>query len=612
MKRILGPLMFLLCLLLTGCGADKATLSDLCPVERDAVTCIDLWNDRGHCCMGNSAYLQKTWSVLNTVEYEPEMRTDFYDPTGNYPSIAYFSGKDRSPVYLNEDYTQLIPEIDPESETYQYYPIKNPELLQEFFRTHIAIVYNPEVTAEPFASLGEPYAWLQGLSADALRQVRLGYSQSDSSSSGGTLSKAGFEDLCSLLKAIPEDALVNPGTAGEGGSDHITTYYTEKPNMAVSFQDEANDLGVVVRYYEELDGTPHLEILMTDGADSVSPSNRGRKIQSVLKWDIESPELQDWFRKAADYPPSATLRYGHWMEYDEARGIITVSDGESTLKVRSFEGWTYEIMEPSENSESFGVRCRHPEQRDGWIYISLWPEGYEAPQINRYVNSGTDSYYSYDLSALYPNGSDMEGTVWYEQVHYYENGDVVILNQGADHWFPDYAEDIAVQTSYIWEEAGERVTKDPPEVTIDLDYTQAEDWSKEFIWFQYDTADPMRLSLSGWEECGWIHDETPEGENVLLAFWPEYMTEGMVCVEYHEGFFRIPEGMTVEEDTLYLDSRGGIPAKRGTLPGDDHWTYLWIDRNNGSYVFRFENTESWGQRRVEECLWALRTLQFRG
>lgn len=607
-KRIL---LILLCLLLTGCAGDKDTLSDLCPVERETVTCIDLWNECGHCCLGFSDYLTKTWAVLDCIEYETQIQTGTYDPNKDYHRIVYFSGEDSTPVYLNEDYSRFIPVLDPEAEHYEFYPVKNPEALKALFEEHIDIVYNLEITAAPFAESDEPYQWMQRLTPDALATVRYTHSVSGNSSGGGTLSKAGFKELCSLLKTISADALANPGTVSEGAFDHITTYYTDKPNLAVSFQDEANDLGVVVRYYEENEEA-HLEILMIDGADSVSSSNRGKKIQPVPKWDIESPELLDWFRKAADYPPYAALRYGHWMDYDAERGIMEVSDGTSTLRVRSFEGWTYEITEPSENSENFGIRCRHPKQTEGWIYISLWPEGYESSQINRYVNSSDDGYYSYSLKALYPNGTETEGVVWYEQVHYYENGDMVILNEGADHWFPECAEDIAVQTTYIWEDVGERVTREAPEVTIDLDYTQADDWSTDFVWFKFDTADPMGLSLSGWAECGWVHDDTPEGENVLLTYWPEYETEGLVCIEYHEGFFQPPEDMTVEDDILHIDSYGSHPAKRGILPGDDRWTYFWIDRKNGSYVFRFENTEHWTDRKIEECLWALHTIQFRG
>lgn len=397
--------------------------------------------------------------------------------------------------------------------------------------------------------------------------------------------------------------------------DHITTYYSNHPNLTISFQDRANDLGVVVRYYEEMEGTPHLEFLMIDGAYTVARDNYAY-IRPVQKWDIDSPELLRWFQESAPLPPYGSLRYGHWMDYDEERGYIVVSDGETTLKVRSFVGWTYEVVEPSENSESFGVRIRHPEETEGWIYVSFWPEGYENTEINRYFSSTSHRYTSLPLQVLYPNGTDAENWVWSEQVEWYENGDYVILNEGADHWFEQYADEIEVQTTYTYIEAGERVIRDPPEMVVDLDYTQCEDPKSGFKQFDLDTADRAYMSLSGRSSavpCGWMYDDTPQGENVLFSFWPEYMTEGMVCVEYHEGFFQPPEGMTVEETGLHIDAYGGEhPAYRGTLPGDDRWTYLWIDRKNGSYVFRFENTEHWDQRRIVESLWALHTFQFRG
>ena len=598
---------------------EKDTISDLYTGDRKAVTCIDLWSDEGQCCLGTPSFLEEAWELLDTVEYDPELLTaefqrddlDFYLQT-----IRFNVGEEGTPLYLSKDFTRLIPNFDAPfdaaSGTYEYYPVKSPEKVEAFFKKHIATVHNREVTAEPFAALGQPWQWLQGVSADALYEIRLGYSQDEHSSVGNYLAAPAFEELLPLLKAIPEDALTNPEIIEATGKDHITTYYSNHPNLAVTFQDRANDLGVIVRYYEESDSIPHLEILMIDGAYTVSRENHGY-VRPAQKWDIDSPELLKWFRDAAPLPPYGSLRYGHWMDYDEDRGYIVVSDGETTIKVRSFTGWTYETVEPSENSDSFGVRFRHPEQTEGWIYISFWPEGYENTEINRYINHNGKGYTSYPLTVLCPNGVETEGAIWSVSVDHHENGDYVLLNEGADHWFADYADEIRVQTTYVQVDAGERIQKDPPEMVIDVDYAQSDDCEEGFKQFTFTTADPMYLSLMGWNLCGWAHDGTPEEENVLLTYWPQYETEGMVCVEYHEGFFQPPAGMILEEDELHIDSYGGAhPAKRGTLPGDDHWTYLWIDRKHGSYVFRFENTEHWSQRKIEECLWTLHTIQFRG
>ncbi|MBP3684297.1 MAG: M56 family metallopeptidase [Oscillospiraceae bacterium] len=594
------------------------TISDLYTGDREAVTCIDLWSDEGQCCLGTPTFLADAWELLDTVEYDPEqLLTGQHTETSYIHTVYFYCGEEYTTIGLSRDFTQVlpvwgIPQTSLVGTEYQYYPVRSPEKLEAFFKKHIATVYNREVTAEPFAELGQPYQWLQGLTEDALYEIRLGYSRSKTYSVGGYLAKPAFEELLPLLKAVPEEALINPDTVGGSSLDQITTYYSDHPNLAISFQDRANDLGVVVRYYEESDTTPHLELLMIDGAYTVSPDFRGYN-RPGQKWDIDSPALLNWFREAAPLPPYGSLRYGHWMDYDEDRGYIVVSDGETTIKVRSFIGWTYETVEPTADSESFGVRVRHPEQTEGWIYISFWPGGYENTEINRYINHNGKGYTSLPLTVLCPNGTDSEGAPWSLSVDHHENGDYVLINEGADHWFKDYADEIRVQTTYVRLEAGERIQKDPPEMVIDVDYTQSDDCEEGFKQFNLATADPIYLSLKGWNLCGWAHDDTPEEENVLLTYWPQYETEGMVCVEYHEGFFQPPEGMTVEEDILQIDSYGGgHPAYRGTLPGEDHWTYFWIHRKNGSYVFRFENTEHWGQRKIEECLWTLHTIQFRG
>jgi len=603
-------LLLLLCLILTGCSEKPSTLSDLCPVDREAVTCIDLRNQKGSCCMGNPDYLSKTWNLLDAVEYDPEMQTGSYDPVSFHPALWFYVGDDPTMVFLSEDYSQWIPEQSTETGTYQYYTIRDPEKLKSLFETHIDTVYNRQVTAQPFARLGQPYEWIQGLTQEALSQVRLGYSTSGSGSVGSPISRVAYEELCTLLKAIPEDALTGPETIGEGGSDHIRYYLSEHPDLAVNFQDGANDLGVVVRYYEEPADAPHLEFLMVEGADTLAPDNHNY-IRPVQKWDIDSPELLAWFQKMVSYPPYAQMVTGHWLDFDQED--TKISDGAVTLNVRTITGWTYEAAEASESSDSFGLRFRPPEETEGWVYISFWPEGYVNNEKNRYLNHNGSGYGSYPLTVLYPNGMDTDGYEWSVIVDHYEKGDYAIINENAGEWCGKYAEEISILTRNVTVDAGKSVQKDPPEMVIDVDYTQSDDYEEGFKQFDLETADRAYLSLRGWEECGWVHDDTHEEENLLLTYWPQYETEGMVYVEYHEGFYQPPEGMTVEETILHIDAYGGgHPAYQGTMSGNDHWTYFWINRNHGSYVFRFENTEHWTERKVEECLWALHTFQFRG
>lgn len=609
MKYLMKFCLVLLCLALAGCGTNRDVLSELCPEERESITCIDLWNQRGSCCMGNPDYLSKTWDLLDKIEYDPQMQTGTYDPMGIYHRLFFYVGEESSMVSLSEDYSQWIPDQSTESGSYQYYAIHNPEKLKELFETHIATVYNREVTAPSFAQTGEPYAWIQGLTPEAIHQVRVGYSRSGSGSISSPLSSVAFEELSSLLKALPEEALILPETIGQGGSDHIRYYLSERPNLAISFLDAANDLGVVVRYYEYTAGTHQLEFLMVEGADTLSNENHNY-IQQVHKWVIDSPQLMEWFQKMAAYPPYAQMVAGHWLDFDQEALIL--SDGETTLNISTIKDWTYAVTEPSEGQESFGVRFRPPEETDGWIYISFWPQGYANTEKNRYLNHSSSGYTSYPLTVLYPNGMSTSGENWSVSVDYYENGDYVILNEGADQWFDQYEEEIRIQTLSVLVSAGKSIEKDPPEMIIAPDYTQSTDYEEGFKQFDLDTADRAYLSLSGWEECGWVYDNTPEGENVLLTYWPQYETEGMVCVEYHEGFYEPPPEMHVDETILNIDSCGGIKAYQGTLPGNERWTHFWIHRNNGSYLFRFENTEHWTQRKIEECLWALHTFQFRG
>ena len=82
------------------------------------------------------------------------------------------------------------------------------------------------------------------------------------------------------------------------------------------------------------------------------------------------------------------------------------------------------------------------------------------------------------------------------------------------------------------------------------------------------------------------------------AFWPEYVTEGRVCIEYWESGFQPGKDVTVEETEIYHYG-GQYRGFFGTLPGEERYTYLWLDREHGSYVFRFEDTRNWTDFQME-------------
>ena len=166
MKRIGRLFLLYFCLILTGCGEKQAVLSDLCPVDRETVTCIDLRNQKSSCCMGSPDYLAKTWRLLDAVEYDPEIQTGFYVPA-TFPAFWFYAGDDPTFVFLSEDYSQWIPEQSTEDGTYQYYTVRNPEKLKELIDEGIIDYVAMDIKNSP-----EKYAITAGATQDIVAKVR--------------------------------------------------------------------------------------------------------------------------------------------------------------------------------------------------------------------------------------------------------------------------------------------------------------------------------------------------------------------------------------------------------------------------------------------------------
>ena len=591
--------------------SDVFSISNFCTWDRSTVSCIDLVNDKGIACMNSPEEQEALWALLEEVTYDPQPHTSvggFWTPqdeNGNaYFRMNFTSGEETHTLYFYPDFSSICWE-DAEGDL-RHYTIQEPELLQEFFAGQISVVDpHRKITAEPFATREDPYGWMQGITRDAMASASLRY-YTDGHGTGSNMSTASLETLLELLKTIPKDALSGPETLEEGSAGQITYVQSSKPNMAVHIRDAANDLGVILRYHEAAD-TPCMEIIMVEGAETLSASY-AKKITQAQKWRIENDALLAYMKQLAEYPQTVTMFSGYWLEMEERP--IVLSDGQGQISIRLIKGWEHEIVSPGSGGESFGVRIRPPEETEGWIYYSFWPGGYEPNEVNRYycaTGSVYNGYRSYPITVCDPSGFSPENAVWSYTRYFAEYGDFLILNEGADDWLPEYMEHLNIQENHVAFDGGETVEGVIPTSEIDLHYTQSDDPDRGFHFIQFDTADKAGMNMG----TGWMSDDTPvvkDDHTVLCSFWPEYETEGKVVVEYWEGFFQPEESMTVEE--VKLGYGGAYTGYTGNLPGEDRWTYLWIHREFGSYVFRCENTDHWNERKMECVLTEIGEIQF--
>lgn len=587
---------------------EKDTLSDFYSGDRESVTCVDLMNHKGAVCLCSPSERTAVWELLERVEYDPQPHTTetewdtLIDEFHAYHELEFNIGEELRYLYFYRDFSSVCVE---DAQGYlNHYTVTDPSALQDFYTTRIDVFAWHEVTAEPFATADQPYQWMQKVTLDALQNVATRMGNSSNSSNSSNMTPIQTQALLNLLKRIPEDALSGPETIGESGTDWITHILTSSPNMAVNLQDGANDLGVIIRCYEEADAT-RLELIMLDGADNLDIAY-GRKINSALKWDIQSKELLTYMQELIEYRPSIVTFVG--AEYEWMDEALQVSGSGASISLRLIEGWQSEIMEYEEGCESFGIRARPAGVTDGWIYFSFWPEGYFPEEVNRsYSQYGLwdfDGYISYPITHAWHYGTGFGPFSWTYHRFPVDIGDYAIINEEADSWLLEYDNAIRDIKTFLEMEGGTQESIVLPEATIvPVDYPQSENEQQGVKYFTFETADPAKLLINS----AWIYDETIQKHDDhihLGAFWPEYVTEGRVCIEYWEGGFQPGEDVTVEETELaYYD--GHYDGFTGTLPGEERFTWLWTNREHGSYVFRFENTQNWTNFQLE---WAVNVI----
>lgn len=579
----------------------KNTLSDFYEGDRDAVTCVDLMNDKGHICLNAPSEINTVWELLDAVEYDPQPHTveqewdTLIDEFYAYHQLEFNIGEELQYLYFYRDYSSVC--VEDEQGWLNHYAVENPAALQDFFSSRIDIFAWHPVTAEPFASVDQPYQWMQNVTLDAIQDMRYNHSESPHSIQGGTFTPLRAEEFLAILKDIPQDAISGPEIL-DRPSAPIFYSLTDDPNMSVVIQDGANDLGVVFRFYEEADVT-HLEIILFEDME-IASSPYIHKVLTAYKWNIDSDLLLAYLKDLITYRPNVATFVGAEYQWLEERP--KVSGAGASLSLRIIDGWQWETVPYTPGCESFGIRVRPPEERDGWIYFSFWPGGYFPEEVNRSYSEkyswGLDGYTSFPITRDWYYGTGEDSFLWSYQRFPTDIGDYAIINENADSWMLTYEHAIRNYETFFNMVGGKQENFQLPEaVIIPVDYPQSENEQHGFKRFRFETADPAEVSVNS----AWIYDETTqeyEGHTHLGAFWPEYITEGRVCIEYWEGGFQPDEDAEIEKTKVYYYD-GYFDAYTGTLSGKEQYTWLWLPREHGAYVFHFENTQSWTDFQLE-------------
>lgn len=406
----------------------------------EEVTCIDI-NNRKLVCLSSATDIETMRSLLHDLKDEVESvpaaalalaKADIFNNT--YITVNYDLGKKTVWFSRNFDYVW-------EEDSEEGYLIHNAQALRTFIEGVTSGVRNQQTSGEAFATMDAPWDWCAGISSNAISKAEaratLYVTGNGSTGTSGVISADTLQELISILNQIPKDAFTAGTVVEKESYDSIYSPYL-KLNCAVSIMDEVNGLAVIIRY---MDG--NVEMLLTNELEKLNRNSKlyNTYLEPTQLWRVEDAALLKFMEELYDSPTLITYSVGAEYEWQE---IVEFSSGDFTLRLRLIEGWEYEEVAEKDHS---GIRVRPAGIKEGWIYFSFWPDGYEPQEENRYISEFT-TYNNFPKLISWPSdvkqGSNFStyGRIWSYQKTILGNSDYAVINDGADSWFLEYEDQI--------------------------------------------------------------------------------------------------------------------------------------------------------------------------
>lgn len=420
------------------------TLEQLRKIRKHAVTSIDIYSTRAMLTVFPGDRLTQILEILEQTEYDPD------SPVPGAASVSDIPGIGASYPYIQIDYGEKTDFLcfsgDLRSvycwnseEPAETYTIRNPDLLLRYMEDSVSLLNNNTITMAPFATAAEPWAWTQGVQEEALRLVRLYYNQDGANGKITCLSNADFRELLPLLHALPEDSITAGQFSGFDANDLIRgTGSSEAHGITLALEDFTNDLTAVLRTRGD-----EVELLLLNGRILWQPYMDSQ--QNVTIWKIRNRPLEDYMKKLSSDPPILSTWLGSRYDVEESNSVITA--GNASIRTTCLTDWTYDFVQPTEETPSFGFRCRPSTETEGWLYFSYWPgDGYEMTDDMIIRES---AYAECCTVTAWPSGISEDPYFDYREYLFaykrndYFPGDYVVINEGADNWYHKYRETIS-------------------------------------------------------------------------------------------------------------------------------------------------------------------------
>lgn len=426
---------------LTSDGLELKEIDAALKALTERVVCVDIWT-RKQVCLSSGEALYKILNLLrdlknNVQPASAEELAEVQEDGFNICNIvvAYELGKKTILFSENFDYVW-------EYGTDAGYRVNHPEPLRQLVESVTNGVRGQDVSGQPFAGVDAPWDWCAGMNADAVESAQAHVclntysygSTSGSSATNGWISYDTLADLIRVLNRIPKAAFT-PDRTVTTESYHSFFINQQVENSSVSVIDGVNDIAVAIHYE---DGK--VTMLLTGDMENVQDKLHFY-LEPTQVWAVEDPALAEFMDAIAKNPP--VISYSVGAEYEWQRPIPFEKD-HFALELRLLKGWEYEhVTNPTDS----GIRCRPEGITNGWIYFSYWPEEYEPLEEDRYIEEGFyrnwmfyTSYAAKDVKV--PGGTSTYGKVWSYKRYDLDQGDYVVINDGADAWFAEYKDQI--------------------------------------------------------------------------------------------------------------------------------------------------------------------------
>lgn len=327
------------------------------------------------------------------------------------------------------------------------YVISDQEPIRSFITSVTDGVRDKETSGEPFATVDAPWDWVANLHGNAVSTAEI-YACLDKSAvagsssvttTNGILPLGTLQKLIAVLNQIPKDAFSDSGRTTREYRWFV--HEQSEGTCTVSFIDGVNQLAVALRL-----SRGNLEMLLTKELEKAQGISLEYLSNPATVWRIEDTALREFLEGLAQEPP--VINYSVGAEY-EWQSPMTFAADRFCLTLRLIEDWEYERVANADNS---GIRCRPEGITDGWIYFSFWPGGYEIQEEDRFYLEGETwgfpSTTSYPSSVKSRTSYDVRYAIWSYQAVHTDNGDYVIINDGADDWFQEYRDQISDMITY--------------------------------------------------------------------------------------------------------------------------------------------------------------------